>query len=126
MKSQKFFICARCGNLAGLVLNHGVSLVCCGEKMSVLEANTTEASHEKHLPVVTVDGNILSVSVGSNAHPMTDEHHIEFVYVETKNGGQRKSLTSGSEPAVKFALTDDEAVAVYAFCNLHGLWKTEC
>lgn len=125
VSNQKFFICKKCGNLIGLVLNKGVPLVCCGEEMTELVANTVEASREKHIPVVKTEGNLLTVEVGSAPHPMQDVHHIEFIYVETKRGGQRKSLNPGEEPKAEFMLIDDEAVAVYAYCNLHGLWKTE-
>ena len=91
--------------------------------MTRLEAGVVEASKEKHIPVVTVEGNTVQVSVGSVAHPMTEEHHIAWVYLQTDCGGQRKCLKG--EPAVTFALADEKPVAVYAYCNLHGLWKTE-
>ncbi len=120
---QKFYICKHCGNLIGMINNKGVPLVCCGEKMTELEANTVDASKEKHLPVVKIDGNTVTVTVGSTAHPMEEAHHIEFVYIETKNGGQRKCPVT--EPKVKFSIIDDELIAVFAYCNLHGLWKTE-
>lgn len=121
--SQKFFICKHCGNLVGLVLNNGVPLICCGEEMTELVANTVDASKEKHVPVVEIKDNIVYVTVGSVLHPMEEAHHIEFIYLETKNGGQRKCLTT--EPKAEFALVDDELIAVYEYCNLHGLWKTE-
>lgn len=123
--NQRFFICKHCGNLIGLVLNAGVPLVCCGEKMSEIVPNTTEASVEKHLPVANLEGNTLNVNIGSVPHPMEEGHHITFVYVETENGGQRKSLKVGDQPSVSFALINDKPIAVYAYCNLHGLWKTE-
>ena len=123
--NQKFFICKHCGNLVGLIDNHNVPMVCCGAKMTELVANTTSASVEKHLPVVTVSGDGISVQVGSVPHPMEDAHSISFVYAETKNGGQRKCLKPGSKPNVSFRFADDKPVAVYAYCNLHGLWKTE-
>jgi len=123
--SQKFYRCGRCGNLVGLVNDSGVPMICCGEKMQELVPNTAEASTEKHLPAVTVSGDSISVQIGSVPHPMEEKHHIAFVYVETKNGGQRKILKAGEEPKVSFAFSSDKPVAVYAFCNLHGLWKTE-
>ena len=122
--SHKFYNCSHCGNTAVLVVNKGVPLVCCGEKMSELVPNTVEASTEKHLPAVTLSGSSLSVQVGSVPHPMEDEHHISFVYVETENGGQRKRFNKGAQPKCIFSFTDDKPVAVYAFCNLHGLWIT--
>ena len=124
-KEVKFYICKHCGNIVGLIHNAGVPLVCCGEKMSELVPNTTEAATEKHLPVVEMVGNIVKVSVGSVEHPSTEEHYIAWVYLETAHGGQRKAIKPGDKPEVSFALQDDELIAVYAYCNLHGLWKTE-
>ena len=124
-KEVKFYICKHCGNIVGLMHDSGVPLVCCGEKMSELVPNTTEAATEKHLPVVEMDGNIVKVSVGSVEHPSTEEHYIAWVYLETAHGGQRKAIKPGDKPEVSFALQDDELIAVYAYCNLHGLWKTE-
>ena len=121
----KFYICRHCGNLIGMIHNAGVPVVCCGEKMYPLTPNTEEASTEKHLPAVTVNGSTLTVNVGSVDHPMLPEHFIEWVYVQTENGGQRKALKPGDAPNVTFCLGEDKAVAVYAYCNLHGLWMTE-
>ena len=95
------------------------------ENLKSLKANTTDAAVEKHVPVVSVENGMVKVQVGSNPHPMLPEHFIEWVYVQTENGGQRKVLKPGDEPHVTFSLGDDKAVAVYAYCNLHGLWKTE-
>ena len=120
---HRFFICKHCNNILGLIHNSGVPMVCCGEVMSELEPNTQEAATEKHLPVVERDGNLVRVKVGSVAHPMTEDHSIVWVYLETEQGGQRKALKD--TPETCFALTDDDQpVAAYAFCNLHGLWKT--
>ena len=124
-KEVKFYICKHCGNIVGLIHDSGVPLVCCGEKMSELVPNTTEGATEKHLPVVEMDGNVVKVSVGSVEHPSTEEHYIAWVYLQTAHGGQRKAIQPGEQPVVSFALQDDELIAVYAYCNLHGLWKTE-
>ena len=121
----KFYICRHCGNLIVKIHDAGVPVLCCGEKMEALIPNTVEASGEKHKPVVSVENNVVRVSVGSVAHPMVPEHSIEWVFVETENGGQLKRLNPGSEPEVKFWLGEEKAVAVYAYCNLHGLWMTE-
>ena len=123
--SAKFYICRHCGNLIGKIHDAGVPVICCGEKMEALEPNTVEASNEKHLPVVTVNGNEVTVNVGSVEHPMLPEHFIQWVYLQTEKGGMRKALTPGEAPVVKFALVDDKPVAVYAYCNLHGLWMTK-
>ena len=122
---QKFFICKHCGNMVGLIKDQGIPMVCCGEIMTELVPNTVEASVEKHLPIVTASGNSVSVQVGSVPHPMEDKHHIVFVYVETDRGGQRKCLKAGEEPSLTFSFSDDKPIAVYAYCNIHGLWKTE-
>ena len=120
----KFYICKHCGNLIGMIKDAGVPVVCCGEPMKALVPNTVDASGEKHLPVVTVEGNLLKVNVGSADHPMIPEHFIGWVALETKQGYQRKELKPGQKPHVEFALSEgDEVVAVYEYCNLHGLWK---
>ena len=100
-------------------------MMCCGQKMTALVPNAVEASGEKHKPVVKVEGNTVTINVGSANHPMLPEHFIEWVYVQAENGGQRKAMKPGDEPYVTFCLGDDKAVAVYAYCNLHGLWMTE-
>ena len=123
--NSRFFICEHCGNLIGMINDAGVPMMCCGQKMTKIEAGTVEASREKHIPVVEVDGNTVKVTVGSVLHPMAEEHSIQWVYLETTRGGQRKCLEVGKEPVVTFALADEEPVAVYAYCNLHGLWKAD-
>ena len=125
MKNTKFYICAHCGNIVEMVHDAGVNPVCCGQKMNELVPNTVEASGEKHVPVVTVSGSTVEVNVGSVDHPMVDVHWIEWVQVQTETGSQRKYLSPGQDPHVTFQLGEEKAVAVYAYCNLHGLWKTE-
>ena len=125
MKELKFFRCEKCGNIVELVEESGAPISCCGQKMTRLEAGVVEASREKHIPVVELSGNSVKVSVGSVEHPMSEEHSILWVYLETDKGGQRKCLAVGSDPVVTFALSDEKPVAVYAYCNLHGLWKSE-
>ncbi|MCL2691662.1 MAG: desulfoferrodoxin [Candidatus Bathyarchaeota archaeon] len=124
--TQKFYVCKRCGNLAELINNKNVPMICCGEKMSELVPNTVEASVEKHLPVVTkTTANSISIQIGSVLHPMENQHHITFVYIESEQGRQRKYLKTGEEPKIEFSFTNDKPLAVYAYCNLHGLWKTD-
>ncbi|QJA08220.1 desulfoferrodoxin [Romboutsia sp. CE17] len=124
--SKKFFICSVCGNIIEMVESKGPKVVCCGKQMDELVANTTEASVEKHIPVVDVNDNKVKVQVGSTLHPMTQEHHISWIYLLTTQGGQRKYLEINGEPTIEFALTeDDKLLEVYAYCNLHGLWKVE-
>lgn len=121
----RFYICRKCGNLAGMIVKTGCTPRCCGEEMEPLVPNTVEASQEKHLPVVTVENGVVSVNVGSADHPMLPEHFIGWVYLQTDKGGQRKVLNPGEAPHVTFCLGEDKPIAVYAYCNLHGLWKTE-
>ena len=119
--ATKFFKCRHCGNVIEKVVDKGVPVVCCGERMEELIPNTVEASGEKHVPVVTlVDDKTIKVEVGSIAHPMLPEHHIAFVYVETERGGIRVNLTD--KPEAVIYLGDEKPVAVYEYCNLHGLW----
>ena len=126
-KEQKFFLCKHCGNLVGLVDNAGVPMFCCGEAMTELVPNTVDASQEKHVPVVKVSGGVVEVEVGSVPHPMLPEHHIAWIYLQTEQGGHRKNLSVPGEPKARFAMTVEERpVAVFAYCNLHGLWKTDC
>lgn len=123
---QRFFICRHCGNIIGIIDNAGVPLICCGEKMTELIPNTTDAAFEKHVPVVTIDGNKIIVTIGSKPHPMMEEHHISWLYIQTEKGGQRKNLEVNGEPYVEFLLTDDDKFEkAFAYCNLHGLWMSE-
>lgn len=124
MKSR-FYICRHCGNIIGMIHDAGVPMLCCGEKMENLVPNSSGASEEKHLPVVCVDGKDVHVSIGAAVHPMTEEHSIQWIYLQTEHGGQRRALTPGDAPEAKFVLGEDKPVAVYEYCNLHGLWMTE-
>ena len=121
---QKFFICEHCGNIIAKVKDSGVPVVCCGEPMKEIVPGAKDAAVEKHVPVYTVDGTCVSVVVGSVEHPMQPEHYIEWISLQTKQGNQRKVLKPGDKPMACFALCEgDEVEAVYAYCNLHGLWK---
>lgn len=123
---MKFYVCTHCGNIVAFANNAGVPIMCCGQKMDEMVPNTVEASAEKHLPVIRQEGNLVTVAVGSVAHPMGEDHMIEWVALETQQGNQRKYLIVDGQPSVQFALVaDDAVVAAYAYCNLHGLWKTE-
>lgn len=125
MKETRFYICEHCGNLVGMIHDAGVPLMCCGQKMTHLEPGTVDASIEKHTPVVAVDGDTVTVTIGSVAHPMTEEHSITWVYLQTDRGGHRQCLAAGKEPVATFTLRNETPIAAYAYCNLHGLWKTE-
>lgn len=121
---MKFFKCAHCGNIIAVVKDSGVPVVCCGENMQEIIPGTSDASVEKHVPVYEVKDNIVTVNIGSVPHPMLEKHYIEWVAIQTRFGNQRKALKPDTEPKVCFALCDgDEVEAVYAYCNIHSLWK---
>jgi superoxide reductase len=126
MSEPKFFICEHCGKIVGVINDTRVPLMCCGQKMTEIIPGTVDAAVEKHVPVVTVDGKTVKVEIGAAAHPMTEAHSIQWVYLQTAEGGQRKVLSPEDAPVVTFALTDsDTPIAAYAYCNLHGLWKAD-
>lgn len=125
IKEPKFFRCKHCGNIVEKLYDSGVSLVCCGEEMEELVANTVDAAKEKHVPSVSIVGNKVQVAVGEVIHPMEEKHYIMWIYLHTNKGIQRKDLAPGEEPKAEFTLDGDEVIAVYEYCNLHGLWKKE-
>lgn len=122
----RFYICKTCGNIVGLIQDGGGKLVCCGKEMEELVPNTVDAATEKHVPVIEIEANKVTVKIGSVTHPMVQEHFIQWIYLITKQGAQRKCLSPGEEPVAVFALAEgDEVVSAYEYCNLHGLWKKE-
>ena len=125
MCENRFYICKHCGNIVGVVKSSGVPIICCGDEMVHMVPNSVEASVEKHLPVVTVNGDKLSIDVGAVPHPMTPEHVIEWIYVQTARGGHRIGLAPDIAPEVEVCMGHEKPVAVYAYCNIHGLWMTE-
>lgn len=125
MEEQKFFKCNICGNFVGMINNSEVPMICCGTEMEEVMANTVEASKEKHIPLVSVNGDKLTVQVGSVLHPALPEHHIEFIYLQTEQGGQRKQIPIGKDPIVEFSLVSDKPIAAFEYCNIHGLWKLD-
>ncbi len=120
----KFYRCKHCGKIIAIVNDTKVPTICCGEAMEELIPGTTDAAVEKHVPVITKNGNIIEVKVGSVEHPMAPEHYIEWIALRTKQGNQRKILKPGDAPAATFALVDgDEVLEAFAYCNLHSLWS---
>lgn len=121
----EFYKCAKCGDVVVKVFD-GKGSECCGDDRTRLEAGVTDAAREKHVPVVTANGDAIHVEVGSVLHPMEENHYITMIVLETSQGFQVKQLHPGEEPKADFTLNPgDSAVAVYEYCNLHGLWKTE-
>lgn len=125
MRKTKFYVCNHCRNIAEMVYDTDIALHCCGDEMQQLRPGTVEASTEKHIPAVTVGQGVVEVNVGSVDHPMVDIHWIEWVQLVTDKGSYRKWLNPGEAPHVKFLLDGEKPLEVYAYCNLHGLWKTE-
>ena len=125
MKKTKFYICSHCRNIVEMVYDTDIKLFCCGAEMAELVPNTVEASGEKHIPAVRVSDGKVEVNVGSINHPMEETHWIEWVQLVTDKGSQRRNFAPGEAPNVTFLLGSEKPVAVYAYCNLHGLWKTE-
>ncbi|MBR5258912.1 MAG: desulfoferrodoxin [Eggerthellaceae bacterium] len=122
----EFYRCEHCGNIAVKVVDSGVPLICCGEKMALLEAGAVDAAKEKHVPAVSVEGSVVSVRVGEVEHPMTPEHYIQMICLVTEKGYQFAPLSSDAEPVATFAVAEgDKPLAVYEYCNLHGLWVAE-
>ena len=122
---MKLFICQHCGNIAEMIKDSQVNPHCCGEKMLLLNAKESEEGQEKHLPVVSIENNVVSIKVGSTTHPMIPTHYIGFIFLETDKKVYRANLSSEDEPQCQFIISDEEKpLAVYEYCNLHGLWKT--
>lgn len=121
----KFYVCETCGKIIMVMKNNAdVPTICCGKPMKELVPGEIDAAIEKHVPVVSVHNDTVTVFVGEVAHPMIPEHFIEWIAIETSEGSQIKTLKPGEEPKAVFELSQtDDLVAAYAYCNLHGLWK---
>lgn len=121
---MKFYKCPVCGQITAIVKKTACPVVCCGRPMEEMIPGSVDAAAEKHVPVVAREGGRVVVTVGSVAHPMGEEHYIEWIALKTKQGNQRKALKPGDAPQACFALCEgDEVEAAFAYCNLHGLWK---
>lgn len=121
---MEFYKCRHCGNMIAFTKKSGVPVICCGEEMSLVTENTVDAAHEKHVPVITRNGNKVHVAIGSVEHPMIEAHYIEWIALETKAGNQRHILKPGDKPEATFYIAeDDEVIKAYEHCNLHGLWS---
>ena len=125
MAKQRFYKCSHCGNIIAFVKDMNVPVICCGEKMQEIIPGTSDGAAEKHVPVISENGNIITVKIGEIDHPMTEEHYIEWISIETEQGNQRKELAPEMIPQAEFSLVDSDKVrAAYAYCNIHGLWKS--
>jgi superoxide reductase len=125
-REPKFYVCKHCGNMVNMLNDSGVPMVCCGENMEEVVANTTDGAQEKHVPIITVEGNNVEIKVGSVPHPMTEEHRILWIYLQTDKGEQLNCIDTQDKAETSFKLCDnDKVIAAYEYCNLHGLWKVE-
>lgn len=123
---MKFYRCKLCGKTVVQINEKPCPTKCCGEAMEELVPNTQDGAHEKHIPVISVEGNIVTVRVGEVAHPMLDAHYIEWIMIQTNFGNQRKVLKPGDDPVARFALLEGEKVIrALEYCNLHGLYATK-
>jgi superoxide reductase len=120
---MKFYYCKHCKNIITFVKEVNPNIVCCNEKMVELVPGSVDAAHEKHIPVVDINENKVTVCIGSVEHPMQVEHYIEWIILETTKGVYRKNLNPGEKPEATFVLKEGEkVVSTYEYCNLHGLW----
>lgn len=125
-RELKFYKCNLCGQVVELLVEGPGTLVCCDQEMELLKANSSDGAGEKHVPVVEVEGNKVTVKVGSVVHPMTEKHLITFIVLLTEKGVQRVDLAHTDEPEAVFTIAeDDKVIAAYEYCNLHGLWVAE-
>ncbi|MBO4591981.1 MAG: desulfoferrodoxin [Eubacterium sp.] len=123
---MKVYKCTKCNNMISYLNKDACDVKCCGESMVEVVPNTTDAAGEKHVPVVEIDGNTVTVTVGSVEHPMMEAHYIQWIAIETEQGRQRKILSPEDKPVAVFALAEgDKVKEAYEYCNLHGLWKAE-
>ncbi len=126
IKNLEVYKCDICGNIVETVHGAGGTLVCCGQQMNLLKENTVDAATEKHVPVIQKDGNNYKIVVGSVAHPMGEDHYIEFIELIVDEVVYLKFLKPGEKPEADF-IVNGEGSNVYAraYCNLHGFWRSE-
>lgn len=125
MVKKKFYKCDHCGNVLGVLIDGGVTPICCGEPMRVLEPNTSDGAGEKHVPVIERNGKEVTVKIGEVEHPMVDEHYIVWVCIVQDDKTQKVLLHPGEKPEAKFTVDKDSPVTAYEYCNIHGLWMAE-
>lgn len=125
MKENRFYYCEICGNIIGKIHDSGVPVVCCGQDMTRFDVHTEDGPYDKHKPIIKLSGNMVNVKIGSTEHPMSQEHHITWIYLLTEKGGQRKNLKIADKPDINFSVVDDKPIGVFSHCNIHGLWYAD-
>lgn len=124
--NRTFYRCDICGNLVEKIEDSGVLMVCCGQNMTLLRANSSDGASEKHLPVEKIDNNNLNIKISSVPHPMTEEHHINWVVIAYKNTTKRVNLKINQDPEINTLIDENDSnITIYSYCNIHGLWATE-
>ncbi|MCK4503004.1 MAG: desulfoferrodoxin [Desulfuromonadales bacterium] len=118
---QEIYKCPVCGIIVEVVHGGGGTLVCCGTNMELMTENTTDAATEKHVPVISVGADAVTIKVGDVAHPMDDAHYIEWIEIVVENRVYRKYLQPGEVAEATFNVSTT-SVTARAYCNLHGLW----
>lgn len=122
----EMYRCKHCGNIVIMAHKGAGKLICCGEEMELLKPNTVDAAQEKHVPVTEIEDNKVCVKVGSAEHPMTEEHYIASILLESEGSLQTRWLKPTDKPEAVFSLAEGEKpLAVYEYCTLHGLWKAD-
>jgi len=122
-KQLQVYKCEKCGNIVEVLHEGAGDLVCCGEAMKLYQENTVDAAKEKHVPVIEKSGGTITVKVGSVAHPMVEEHYIEWIELVAGGKAYRQFLKPGDAPEAVFKV-DAAEVSARAYCNLHGLWRS--
>ncbi len=123
-KQRQVYVCLKCGNMVEVLRAAAGTLTCCNQPMALAEENTTDAAREKHVPVVERGQGKVTAKVGSVAHPMQEDHYIEWVEIVHGEKTQREFLQPGAAPEATFDCPGGQVTA-RAYCNLHGLWKAE-
>ena len=126
MEEIKFYRCDICGNIITKIIDGGPTPFCCGQKMTELIADSSDGATEKHVPVIEIDGEVVTVKVGEVPHPMIEEHYIQWICLHTEKGVQFVHLNPGEAPEAVFTLAPDDAVIeAFDYCNIHGLWVSK-
>lgn len=125
MKEKKYYRCEVCGNLVEMIEESGIPMICCNQEMTLLTPGSVDASAEKHVPDAFMGDGLVKVNVGKDDHPMTKQHYIQWITLVTEQGSQTKCLCPDDKPTVTFYLNGEKPLAVYAYCNIHGLWMTK-
>jgi superoxide reductase len=123
-KQLELYKCELCGNIVEVLHAGAAALVCCNEKMKLMAENTVDAAKEKHVPVIEVGANSITVKVGAVPHPMEEKHYIEWVELIADGKSYTQFLKPGEKPEATFPLIAKKVTA-REYCNLHGHWKAE-